>query len=147
MRRFGFAAFLALAVVVGAVGVTAYNLGATAGATDAAIAAGASVIYAPATFSPLGIVIGLFFLVLFLGFMARFVAGPRRSMGWGGWSGPGGPRRWSHHRGDWDHETVPEPFRSMLERWHRDTHMASSTPGPDMRPPKPPAGPGSRPTV
>lgn len=123
MRRFGLAAFLALALLVGAVGAVAYNLGVSAGAADAAIAAGASVIYAPATFSPFGLILGGFFLILLIGFIARAIAGPRRHMRPGG--PPLGPRGWGpsgRHRGDWDHETVPEPFRPMLARWHRDAH-------------------------
>jgi hypothetical protein len=37
--------------------------------------------------------------------------------------GPGGlgGRRFGGHR-DWDREDVPEPFRPMLERWHRQAH-------------------------
>jgi hypothetical protein len=164
MRRFGLAAFLVLALVVGAVGVVAYNLGVTAGATDAAIAAGASVIYAPAAFSPFGIIIGLFFLILFLGFASKLIFGPRRHMGPAGWGGPGGPGGWGRHRGDWDHETVPEPFRPMLERWHQDAHgeagddpkdgshtdspeVPPSGPTPGPRPPRSATGPSSRPTA
>jgi hypothetical protein len=123
MRRFGLAAFLALTLVVGVVGVVAYNLGVSAGAADAAIAAGASVIYAPAAFSPFGVIIGGFFLILLIGFFARVIAGPRRHMGPG--RRPMGPGGWGppgRNHGEWDHETVPEPFRPMLTRWHRDAH-------------------------
>jgi hypothetical protein len=133
MRRFGLAAFLALTLLVGVIGVVAYDLGVSAGAADAAIEAGASVIYAPATFSPFGLIIGAFFVILLIGFSARAIAGPRRHkgpgrhMGPGGWGGPGGPWR---RGGDWDHESVPEPLRPMLERWHRDAHASAAAPSP-----------------
>ena len=133
MRRFGLAAFLALTLLVGVVGVVAYNLGVSAGAADAAIAAGASVIYAPATFSPFGLIIGGFFLVMLIAFVAKAIAGPRRHMGPGGW-GPGGWGPGGRHRGDWDHETVPEPFRPMLQRWHEQAH---ATPDGDDAPAAP----------
>lgn len=122
MRRFGLAAFLALILLVGVTGLVAYNLGVSAGAADAAIEAGAAVIYAPAAISPFGLIIGAFFLVLLIGFIARAFAGPRRHMGPGGW---GRHMGYGRHGGDWDHETVPEPFRPMLERWHRDAHTGS----------------------
>jgi hypothetical protein len=127
MRRFGLAAFLALTLLLGVTGLVAYNLGVSAGAADAAIEAGAAVIYAPAAISPFGLIIGAFFLVLLIGFIARAFAGPRRHMGAAGWGRHMGP---GHHRGDWDHETVPEPFRPMLERWHDDAHTAAGAKAP-----------------
>jgi hypothetical protein len=141
MRRFGLAAFLAITLLVGVVGAVAYNLGISAGAAEAAISEGASVIYAPASFSPLGLLIGGFFLILLVGFVARAFVGPRRAMHAGGW----GPGRWSHaeghHRGSWDHESVPPPFQPMLERWHREAHteeQRAGDPGAGTRqPPEP----------
>jgi len=122
MRRFGLFGFLVLLFLVGAVGVVAYNLGVSAGATEAAIAEGAAVIYAPAAgFSPFGLILGLFFVILLIGFVAKAFAGPRMAMGPGwGHGRHGGPR-------DWDRENVPEPFRPMLERWHRDAHDAPAS--------------------
>ena len=129
MRRIGIVAFAALLLLVGAVGFVAYNLGVSAGAADAAIAAGASVIYAPAAVSPFGIILGAFFLILALGFIVKVIAGPRRHRGSGSWGhgpwGMGGPGR---PGGPWspDQETVPEPFKPMLERWHREAHAEPS---------------------
>jgi len=146
MRRFGFAAFLALTLLVGTIGVVAYNLGVSAGIADAAIAAGASVIYAPATFSPFGLIIGAFFVVMLIGFIARAIGGPGRHVGPGRHMGPGGWGPGGRHRGDWDHETVPEPFRPMLERWHRDAHTATTASTTDSDAAAPPAGSGPRTT-
>lgn len=141
MRRFGFGAFLALAILVGLVGVVAYNLGVSTGTTDAAIAGGASVIYAPATLTPFAFIIGAFLLILFLAFAARAIAGPRRRWGHHGW-GPGAWDAYGQDRGNWDHADVPEPFRPMLERWHRDAHAAAPA-GPPSGPS--PQGRGGRP--
>ena len=139
MRRFGLLAFLVVALLVGAVGVMAYNLGFSAGATDAAIEAGASVIYAPAAgISPFGAIIGLFFVILIIGFVIKAIAGPRVRMGPGPWG--------RHGRGypGWDHDTVPDHFRPMLERWHRDVHGSGSATAGQTRSAPPPAG---RPTA
>lgn len=147
MRRFGFAAFLALILLVGTVGIAAYDMGLSAGSAETAIADGASVIYAPATFSPFGLIIGTFLVIVLIGFIARGFAGPRRHMGPGAWGHYGG------YRGHGDHETVPEPFRPMLERWHREAHGAPASaggttppfgPAPQTTPPPPPAS-GPRP--
>lgn len=97
MRRSGLGAYLAITLLVGLVGVVAYNLGLSAGIADAAIEAGASVIYTPATFSPFGLIIGGFFVIVLIGFTARALAGPRR--GWG--PGASGPGAWGH--GHWRH--------------------------------------------
>jgi hypothetical protein len=138
MRSFRLGAFLVLTLLVGIVAVVAYDFGVSAGTAEAAVAAGASVIYAPATISPLGLIIGGFFLLLFLGFLARVIAGPRR--GWG-------PEGWHHgrHGRAWDRDEVPEPFKPVLERWHREAHGIA--PGPQgypggygaTPPPPPPA--------
>jgi hypothetical protein len=144
MRRFGLLGFLVLLLLVGAVGAVSYNLGVSAGAADAAIAEGASVIYAPgAGTSPFALILGFFFVVMIIGFVAKAFAGPRMPMGPGPWG------RGRHGgRGHWDSEDVPEPFRPMLERWHRDAH-ASPPPGASGAPsagqtagrPRPPGAP------
>lgn len=126
MRRFGLFGFLVLLLLVGAVGAVSYNLGVSTGAAEAAIAEGAAVVYAPAAgLSPFGLVVGFLFLVLIIGFIAKAFAGPRIAMGHGPWGHAG--HRW---RGDWHDEDVPEPFRPMLDRWHRETHGSPSTQGP-----------------
>ena len=146
MRRFGLIGFLALLLLVGAVGAVSYNLGVSAGAADAAIAEGASVIYAPgAGISPFALIVGGFFVIMLIGFIAKGFAGPRRGMG----PGPWGRGRYGH--GSWDDGDVPEPFRPMLERWHKDAHARSSgagtAPPPGGRAPAgPPPGPGMAPT-
>ena len=137
MRRFGLFGFVVLLLLVGAVGLVAYNLGVSAGATDAAIAEGAAVIYAPgAGISPFGLIVGFFFVVLILGFIAKAFAGPRMI---------GGPGPWGHRgrgwRADWSHEDVPEQFRPMLERWHRSAHDPAPDSGPTQAAPPRPAGP------
>ena len=125
MRRFGLLGFTALLLLVGAVGVVSYNLGVSAGAADAAIAAGASVIYtAGAGISPFALILGLFFLVLVIALVARSFAGPRMAMGAGSWG-----HRSHRGRGGWDHDEVPEPFRPMLERWHREAHTPGDSTG------------------
>jgi hypothetical protein len=50
-RRFGLGALLAIALLVGVVGVVAYGLGLSAGTTEAAIEAGSSVIDPAVTLS------------------------------------------------------------------------------------------------
>ena len=121
MRSFRIGAFLVLTILVGAVAAVAYNLGLSAGAADAAIAAGASVIYAPAAISPFAIIFGVFLLLLFIGFLARVIGGPRRHLAHGAWGRGWGPGGYGH----WDGENVPEAFRPVLERWHQQAH----TPG------------------
>jgi len=141
MRRFGLLGFLVLLLLVGAVGAVSYDLGVSAGAAEAAIAEGASVIYAPtASFSPFALILGLFFMVVLIGFVARSFAGPRMAVGRGPWghgrhSGSGGP----------GHEEVPGPFRPMLERWHSDAHAASRATGSAGPPSEPPIGPAAAP--
>jgi hypothetical protein len=127
MRRFGFIGFLVLALLVGAVGLVAYNAGISTGAADAALAEGATVVYQPSNWSPFGLLFGLFFLLLIVGFVSKAIFRPRMPYGLGGWGG----RHRAGHR-DWDHEDVPEPFRPMLEKWHQRAHEA---------PPEPAAGP------
>lgn len=118
MRSFRIGAVLVLTILVVIVAVAAYAYGLSAGTAEAAVAAGATVVYAPATISPLGIIFGGFLLLLFIGFLAKIIVGPRR--------GPVGPGGWRHGRyGAPDHQDVPEQFRPMLERWHREAH----TPG------------------
>ena len=96
MRRFGFIGFLVLALLVGAVGVVAYNAGISTGAADAAIAEGATVVYQPSGWSPLGLVFGLGFLLLVVGFVSKAIFRPRMPYGPGGWGG----RHWAGQR-DW----------------------------------------------
>ena len=142
MRRFGFLGFVMLLLLVGAVGAVSYNLGISAGAADAALNEGAAVVYTQGGgFSPFALILGLFIVVMAIGFIARAFAGPRMGIGPGYW----GYRSWGP-RGDWHHEDVPEPFRPMLERWHQAAHGASASGGPaptPARPPMPgnPAGP------
>ena len=133
MRTFRIGAFLVLTVLVGAVAAVAYDLGVSAGLADAAVAAGATVVTAPAAISPLGILVGGFFLLLFLGFLARVIAGPRHHLRAGGW-GRG------HHR-NWDSQTVPEHFRPMLDRWHQQSHTTTGTTTADNGPTS--GGPGA----
>jgi hypothetical protein len=150
-RRYRLLGSLVLALLVGAVGIVAYDIGHSNGAAEAALAEGAAVIYAPASGpSTFALILGLGFAILLIGFVARAIAGPRHPMGRGPWGHRGrGP--WGHwgprHRGapgDWDHEDIPEPFRPMLERWHRGVHDAGTdTPaGPGQGPPGS-AGPGT----
>ena len=123
MRRFGFIGFLVLALLVGAVGVVAYNAGISTGAADAAIAEGATVVYQPSGWPPLGLFFGFFFLLLMVGFVSKAIFRPRMPHGPGGWGG----RHWAAHR-DLDHDDVPEPFRSMLQKWHQRAHEAPAGP-------------------
>ena len=90
MRSFRLRAFLALTILVGAVAAVAYNLGLSAGAADVAIAAGASVIYAPASISPFAIIFGGFLLLLFIGFLTKAGAGPRHHAADDPWGPQGG---------------------------------------------------------
>ncbi len=137
MRRFGLLGFMALLLLVGAAAAVTYNLGVSAGAAEAALAEGAAVIYAPAAgFSPFGLILGLFFVVLLIGFVAKAFAGPRMAMGhgrgpWGYGPGPWGYGRSGRH-GDLDQQDVPEHFRPMLARWHRDAHAAPPSNGPEQ---------------
>jgi hypothetical protein len=147
-RRFGLLGALVLALLIGTVGIVAYNIGLTNGAAEAAMAEGAAVIYAPASGpSTFGLILGLGLAILLIGFVARAFAGPRFPMGHRPW----GPR-WAGHRGprgDWDHEDVPGPFRPMLERWHRDAHGGgASAPAASDLPPTPeaPTTPDDRPS-
>ena len=90
--------------------------------------------------------------LLLIGFIAHAVPGPGRHMGPGWHMGPRSRGPGGRHRGDWDHGTVPEPFRPMLERWHRDAHAATtgSAPSADAATspagPRPPAMPPTSPT-
>jgi hypothetical protein len=142
MRRFGFIGFLVLALLVGAVGVVAYNAGISTGAADAAIAEGATVVYQPSGWSPLGLVFGLGFLLLIVGFVSKAIFRPRMPYGPGGMGG----RHWAG-QSDWNHEDVPEPFRPMLEKWHERAHRAPTgsaggdAAAPPVRPPAPPGPP------
>ena len=97
MRRFGLPGFLFLALLVGAVGVVAYNAGISTGAAEAALADGATVVYQPAGWSPFGIIIGFFFLMLIFSFIGKALFWGRMPYGPGGWGG----RRFGGHR-DWD---------------------------------------------
>ena len=137
MRNFRIGAFLVLTILVGIVGLVAYNLGVSAGTAEAAISAGASVIYTAPVISPFAFIIGGFMLLLFIGFLARAFMGPRRHMGPGAWGHYG-------HRGHRaDFEDVPEPFRPMLQRWHDQAHAAPAADGPSVSPPasdEPPTG-------
>jgi hypothetical protein len=135
MRSFRIGAFLVLIILVGAVAAVAYNLGVSAGLSDAAVAAGATVVTAPAAISPLGIIVGGFFLLLFVGFLAKVIAGPRHYGAYGGWG-----RGYYRH---WDGENVPEQFRPMLERWHSEAHTSAGGPPPSGGPTS--GGPGMPP--
>ena len=126
MRRFGFIGFLVLALLVGAVGVVAYNAGISTGAAEAAIAEGATVVYQPSSWSPFGLLFGFFFLVLMVGFVSKAIFRPRMPYGPGAW---GGRHRAGHS--DWAHEDVPGPFRPMLEKWHQQAHQPSAGPAGD----------------
>ena len=112
----GLRGFLVL-LLVGAVGVVAYNAGISTGAAEAAIAEGATVVYQTSSWSPFGLLFGFFFLVLIVGFVSKAIFRPRMPYGPGAWGG----RHRAGHR-DWDHEDVPEPFRPMLEKWHQQAH-------------------------
>ena len=140
MRSFRLGAFLVLTILVGAVAAVAYNLGLSAGAADVAIAAGASVIYAPASISPFAIIFGGFLLLLFIGFLAKVIAGPRHHAAYGPWG-----RRWGPAgSGGWDGENVPEQVRPMLERWHQRSHADSGSRPPSGGPAGGGASPGTR---
>ena len=130
--------FLVLLLLVGVVGVVAYDAGLTAGINEATIAEGATVVYATGGggVSVFGVILGLFFLVLLVGLVARLFFGrPAKGVGWGAGPGPWGYGRWGRH-GTWSHEDVPEPFRptthSRSPGW-----MARPMPSNNGRPPKP----------
>ena len=114
--RFGFIGFLVLALLVGGLGVVAFNAGVSSGAAEAAIAEGATVVYQPSGYSPFGAIVGFFFFLLLIGFVMKAFMWRRMSGGPGGWGGHYG------RRGGWDHDDVPERFRPMLEGWHRRAH-------------------------
>jgi hypothetical protein len=146
MRRFGFFGFLVFALLVGAVGVVAYDMGISTGAADAAIAEGATVVYQPAAWSPFGLLFGLFFLFLLIGFLGKVFFRPWSPTGHRGWGG----RHWASH--DWaghhdrDHEDVPDPFRPMLEKWHHQVHETPAGPAEASSAPGAPSAPQGGPS-
>ena len=150
MRRFGIVGFLVGALLLGGVGLTAYQMGVNEGSTSAAVNAGAHVVYVQHSgggFPFLGVLLGL----LFLGFVVslfkraawRRAGGPGFGPGHGPWGGHGA---WGGHGpGGWDttgDRPVPPPFDAMLGRWHQAAHGTA----PGATPPTtgmPPAGPAS----
>jgi hypothetical protein len=151
MRRFGIVGLLFGALLLGGVGIVAYQAGVTAGTTSAAVAGGATVVYhAPWAFGfgfPLfGLLFGLLFLGLLFALIRRVAWGSRGGPGgpggpgghpghgWGGpwamkgWGGPGG---WSGEPGT--DRPVPPPVAEMLGRWHAQAHEAT----PSAAPPAP----------
>jgi hypothetical protein len=125
------------------VGVIAYQLGLSAGTTQAAVSAGATVVYAAPGVgfgSLLGLLFfGLLFLAIVGGFVKR-IAWSRAGRPGGSGFGPGrGPWMmhggWGHGGPDgrgstWGHGTdrpVPPPFDEMLGRWHDQAHGTAPT--------------------
>ena len=127
MRRFGIVGLLAGLLLLGGIGFTAYQLGVTAGATSAAVEAGATVIvpWGPGLgvgFPFMGLLFGLLFVGLVVAVVRR-AAGAR--MGWAG--GPGaGPGPWGHGGpGRWarpEDGSAPPPIDAWLGRWHQQAH-------------------------
>ena len=85
--RFGAIGVLVMALLIGAVGLVAYNAGVSTGAAEAAVADGAAVVYKGAGWSPFGAIFGFFFLFLIFGFIVKAFAFRRWSHGHGGWGG------------------------------------------------------------
>src|SRR5690606_18371787 len=87
MRRIGLVGALIGALALGAVGVIAYQLGLSAGTTQAAVSAGATVVYAAPGIG-FGSLLGLFFFgLLFLAIVGGFV----KRAAWVRAGRPGGP--------------------------------------------------------
>ena len=135
MRRIGLVGLLLGGLALGGVGVIAYQMGMTAGATQAAVSAGATVVYGAPWGMGFGFfpIVGLFFFgLLFLAIIGGFAkraawarAGRPGGPGFGPGSGPGrGP--WMH--GGWGQATdrpVPPPFDAMLAQWHDQAHRTA----------------------
>lgn len=138
MRRIGLVGLLFGGLALAGVGAIAYQMGVSAGTTQAAVSAGATVVYgAPWGFGFFPIVGLLFFGLLFLAVVGAFAkraawvragrpGGPGFGPGHGPWMmhggwGPGGAGR----HGSWGPGTdrpVPPPFDEMLGRWHDQAH-------------------------
>ena len=149
MRRIGIAGVLLGALLLGGVGVIAYQAGVTAGTTSAAVAGGATVVYAAPWGFGFGFpLLGLLFGLLFLG----LVVGMVKRLAWAGRGGPGGPGghgrpmgpwmmhgAWGPGPGGWAgtaDRPVPPPVAEMLTRWHAGAHGAPGTdPGTPATPP------------
>lgn len=154
MRRIGLIGALIGALALGAVGVIAYQMGMTAGTTQAAVNAGATVVYAAPGFGVgFGSILGLFFFgLLFLAIVGGFA----KRAAWARAGRPGGPGfgpgrgPWMMH-GGWGHggpagrggatwgpgtdRPVPPPFDEMLGRWHDQAHgTAPTSPAPASGP-------------
>lgn len=144
MRRFGLVGFLIGALLLGGVGVTAYQMGVTAGTTSAAVTAGATVVYAAPGigfgFPFFGLLFGLLFLALVIGFFKRMAwarsGGPGGPGGHGPGRGPwmmhgawghGGPGGWNGGWGPGTDRPVPPPVADMLGRWHEQAHGTAPT--------------------
>jgi hypothetical protein len=135
--RFGVFGFLVGLLILGAVAVVAYNLGASAGAVSTGTGAAAPVVYGPWLGFGFGFFpfFGFLFFILILFLLLRAIFRP---WGWGhGWRGgywggygPGG----SGYKGT-ETRDVPPPFEPMLESWHKRAHGET-----------PPAGDATRPT-
>ena len=130
MRRFGIVGFLIGALLLGGVGLTAYQMGVNEGTTSAAVDAGATVVYMQGGggFPFLGVLFGL----LFIGFVVslftraawRRAGGPGFGPGFGPGRGPWG----GHGPGGWGEagdRPVPPPFDAVLGRWHCEAHGAT----------------------
>jgi hypothetical protein len=132
MRRIGLVGLLLGGLALGGVGAIAYQMGMTAGASQAAVSAGATVVYAAPWGAGVGFfpIVGLFFFgLLFLAIVGGFArraawarAGRPGGPGFGPGFGPGhGP--WMH--GGWSPSAdrpVPPPFDEALGRWHERAH-------------------------
>ena len=137
MRRIGLVGVLLGALLLGGVGIAAYQLGVTAGATAEAVESGATVVVGHAWgwgpgfgFPFFGLFFGLLFLVLVVG-LVRWAAFGRRGPGGPRGFGPGGPWSggWEGGRGSWGPGTdrpVPPPVAEMLGQWHAQAHGAGS---------------------
>lgn len=165
MRRIGLVGLLIGGLALGAVGVIAYQMGVTAGTTQAAVSAGATVVYGAPTGFGFGFfpILGLFFFgLLFLAIVGGFA----RRAAWARAGRPGGPGfgpgrgPWMMHggwapsseggHGTWGPGTdrpVPPPFDEMLGRWHERAHgTAPAGSGPTSGPTEPTRSTGSDPT-
>ncbi len=135
MRRIGLMGLLLGSLALGGVGIIAYQLGVSAGAASAAVAGGATVVYA----APWGAGFGFFPVIglLFFGLLFLAVIG---SIGRAAW-GRGGPGRgpwmggpaWAHGGpGAWAHDRPVPPFvQECLARWHAEAHGAPPAGSPD----------------
>lgn len=130
MRRIGLVGLLLGGLALGGVGAIAYQLGVTAGTTQAAVSAGATVVYGAPWGMGFGFfpIVGLFFFgLLFLAIVGGFA----KRAAWARAGRPGGPGFGPGH-GPWTHggwgpssdRPVPPPMAEMLGRWHDQAHGA-----------------------